>query len=138
MIFTPAPPPWPERMLSIFRIVAGLIFITAGTMKLFHFPPSPVSIPPFGMLSETGIAGTLEVYGGALIVLGLFTRPVAFILAGEMAYAYFKYHAPASFFPTVNNGIPAIMYCFFFLYLMLSGPGPWSLDAIIARRRGRA
>ena len=124
-------------MLSVFRIVAGAIFITSGTMKLFGYPHSPVPMPAFELFSEIGIAGILETYGGPLIVLGLFTRPVAFVLAGEMAYAYFKYHAPNSFFPTVNMGIPAILYCFLFLYLMLEGGGPWSLDAMIAKRKSK-
>ena len=92
-------------------------------------------MPPFSLFTEIGISGVLEVFGGSLIVVGLFTRPVSFLLAGEMAYAYFKYHAPNGFFPALNNGQPAILYCFLFLYLMLAGPGPWSLDAIIARKR---
>lgn len=134
MIFEPAPAPWPGRMLSMIRIIAGIMFITVGTMKLFGYPPAPVPLPPLKLLSEIGIGGILEAFGGALIVLGLFTRPVAFILAGEMAYAYFKYHAPSGFFPALNNGQPAILYCFLFLYLMLAGPGPWSIDALIARK----
>ncbi|MGI8618111.1 MAG: DoxX family protein [Gemmatimonadaceae bacterium] len=120
-------------MLSIFRIVAGVIFMTAGTMKMFGYPPSPVPIPPFGPTTQLGIAAILEVFGGAAIVLGLFTRPVAFVLAGEMAVAYFQFHAPGSLFPTVNNGMPAILYCFLFLYLMLAGGGAWSIDALIAK-----
>ena len=134
-IFEPANPVWTSRMLSIFRIVAGLIFITSGTMKMFNFPPGPQGMPPFDLMSQMGLAGVLEVFGGALIVLGLFTRPVAFILAGEMAVAYFQAHFPQSFWPTVNNGIPAVLYCFFFLYLVFAGPGVWSVDAMIAERR---
>lgn len=127
-------------MLSVFRIVAGLIFFSSGTMKLFNYPPMPPGMPPFHLMSELGLAGVLEVFGGGLIVLGLLTRPVAFVLAGEMAVAYFQFHAPRSFFPTVNMGIPAILYCFFFLYLVFAGAGDWSVDARIARsrREGRA
>ncbi len=134
-IFEPAPSPWPERMLAVFRIVAGVVFITVGTMKMFGWPPSPVPMPPFNPMTEIGLAAILEVFGGLAIVLGLFTRPVAFVLAGEMAVAYFQGHAPASFFPTTNQGIPAILYCFLFLYLMVAGPGAWSIDAMIARSK---
>jgi putative oxidoreductase len=133
-IYEPSPSPWTSRMLSIFRIVAGVIFMTAGTMKMFGYPPSPVPIPPFDPATQVGIAAILEVFGGAAIVLGLFTRPVAFVLAGEMAVAYLQFHAPMSLFPTVNNGMPAILYCFLFLYLMFAGGGSWSVDALIARR----
>src|SRR5882762_8732063 len=110
-IFNPAPAPWPGRMLSIFRIMAGLLFITFGTMKLFGYPPSPVPMGAISLMSEVGIGGLLEFIGGIAITLGLFTRPVAFILAGEMAVAYFQFHHPLGFFPTTNNGIPAILYC---------------------------
>lgn len=132
-IFEPAPPPWPDRVLAIVRIVAGLIFITAGTMKLFGYPPSPVPIPPIKLASQLGLAGILETFGGLAIVLGLFTRPVAFLLSGMMAWAYFQGHAPTSFWPTINFGIPAILYCFLFLYMMVAGPGAWSIDGMIAR-----
>jgi putative oxidoreductase len=125
--------PWSSRMLSIFRIVAAVVFISFGTMKLFGYPPSPVPLPPFSLTSELGIAGILETFGGLAILLGLFTRPVAFVLSGEMAVAYFTNHFPLSFFPTTNNGTPAIMYCLFFLYLSFAGAGEWSLDAGIAR-----
>lgn len=135
-IFDPSPWwPWTRRMLAVFRIVAGLIFISAGTTKVFGYPPGPPDLPAFDPLTQVGFGGLLEVVGGAAIVLGLFTRPVAFILAGEMAVAYFQFHAPASFFPTVNQGIPAVLYCFFFLYLVFAGAGAWSLDARIARSR---
>jgi putative oxidoreductase len=134
-LFQPAREPWPGRFLAIFRVVAGLIFVTAGTMKLFGFPPSPVPIPPLVLWSQMGIGGILEVFGGALIVVGLFTRPVAFILSGMMAVAYWQFHAPGSFWPTVNQGTPAILYCFLFLYLAVAGAGAWSIDAVLARRR---
>lgn len=137
-LFEPAPQPWPDRMLAIFRIVAGLIFITSGTTKLFGFPPSPVPMPPIGLMSQMGIGSIMELVGGLLIVLGLFTRPTAFLLAGEMAVAYWQFHAPGSFWPTANMGTTAIMYCFLFLYLMLAGPGAWSIDGIIARSRRSA
>jgi putative oxidoreductase len=129
------PSPWASRMLAVLRIVAGLVFVSAGTMKLFGYPPSPVPLPPFHLLSETGIAGILETFGGLAIVLGLLTRPVAFVLAGEMAVAYFQFHFPQSFFPTVNNGIPAVLYCFLYLYLTFAGAGSWSIDALIARSK---
>ena len=124
-------------MLSIFRVVAGLIFMSAGSMKLFGWPPSPVEMPPIELWSQMWVGGVLEVYGGLAIVLGLLTRPVAFVLAGEMAVAYFQFHFPQSLFPTVNNGIPPVLYCFLFLYLMFEGPGPWSLDRIIRSRLRR-
>jgi putative oxidoreductase len=134
-IFDPSPWPWTDRMLAVFRIVAGVIFISAGTTKVFGFPPGPPDMPPFDPLTQIGFGALLEVVGGAAIVLGLLTRPVAFVLAGEMAVAYWQFHAPASIFPTVNMGIPAILYCFLFLYLVFAGAGAWSLDGLIARRR---
>jgi putative oxidoreductase len=107
-------------------------------MKVFGYPPSPVPMPLIPLASQMGIGGMMEIVGGILIVLGLFTRPVAFILAGEMAVAYFQFHFPTAFFPTTNNGVPAVLYCFFFLYLVAAGAPEWSLDALIARRRGHA
>jgi putative oxidoreductase len=129
--------PLSSRLLAVLRIVAGLVFISFGTMKLFGYPPSPTPMPPIDLTSQLGIAGLLEVFGGLAIVLGLLTRPVAFILSGEMAVAYFQAHAPQSFFPSVNNGVPAVLYCFLFLYLSFAGAGAWSLDNIIARWYGR-
>ena len=136
-IFTPAPAPRPGRMLAVFRIVAGAVFITFGTMKLLNVPPMPPGQPPVTLLSLVGIAGLLELVGGILITIGFLTRPVAFILSGEMAVAYFIGHFPQSFWPSENLGTPAILYCFFFLYLVFAGAGPWSVDAAIARRRER-
>ena len=126
---------WGPRFLSILRIVSGLLFIPLGTMKLFAWP---IGMPPDNstaqLLSQTGIGGMLEVVGGILILLGLFTRPVAFILSGEMAVAYFQFHAPMGFWPMINQGQPAILFCFIFLYLSAAGAGPWSLDALRGKR----
>src|ERR671919_2357415 len=117
---------WAPRLLSILRIVAALIFMEHGTQKLLGFPLSERAAPE--LLSLGGISGILELVGGALLVLGLFTRPVAFGLSGMMAVAYWMAHAPQNFFPVNNGGDAAILYCFVFLYLFASGPGPWSLD----------
>ena len=117
---------WSPRILSVLRIVAALLFLEHGTQKLFGFPAGP-SAPP-EVFSLLGAAGVLELVGGALLVLGLFTRPVALILSGEMAFAYWMAHAPKSIFPILNGGDSAILYCFIFLYLVFAGPGPWSLD----------
>ena len=125
--------PLSGRMLSILRIVAGIIFVSYGTMKLFGYPPGPTPMGPVDLMSEHGVAGMLEVVGGLAIVFGLLTRPVAFVLSGEMAVAYFQAHFPRSPFPTVNNGVPAVLYCFLFLYFAFAGAGAWSLDALIAR-----
>ena len=132
------PSPWSSRMLAVLRILAGAMFITAGTMKLFGYPPSPAPMPPIELMSQIGIGALLEVVGGLLIVVGFLTRPTAFILSGEMAVAYFQFHYPQSFFPTVNNGVPAVLYCFLFLYLAFAGAGAWSIDNVIARRHHRA
>ena len=137
-IFEPASPKWTNRMLSILRIVAGLVFFTGGTMKIFGFPPFPSSGPtnlPVPPVWEYHLAGLLETYLGAAFTLGLLTRPISFLLAGEMAVAYFQISFPLSFWPTVNWGTSAILYCFIFLYFMLAGAGPWSVDAVIGKRR---
>ena len=123
---------WAPRLLSILRIVAALIFFEHGTQKLLGFPPSDRGAPE--MLSLSWIAGFLEITGGALLIVGLFTRPVAFILSGLMACAYWMAHAPQNVFPVLNGGDAAILYCFIFLYLVFAGPGPWSLDALVRRR----
>ena len=137
-IYEPARSPWTDRMLSILRIVAGLVFMTTGTMKVFGYPSSPQAMPPFDPLTQLGIAGLLEVVGGLLLIIGLFVRPVSFILAGESAVAVFQFPHPQSFDPTVNNGVPAVLYCFIFLYFVFAGGGSWSVDAAIARSRGRS
>lgn len=118
------------RMLSVLRIVSALIFFAHGTQKLLGFPASDMN-PAF--LSLPWFAGLLELVGGALLVLGLFTRPVAFVLSGQMAVAYWIAHAPQSPFPALNGGDAAILYCFLFLYFVFAGPGPWSLDAMQGR-----
>ena len=118
---------------SVLRIVAAFMFMLAGTTKLFAFPAGMPHGGTAKLASEIGVGGVLEVFGGALLLLGLFTRPVAFLLAGEMAVAYFQFHFPNSFWPTVNGGVSAALYCFVWLYFSAAGAGPWSLDA----RRGR-
>jgi putative oxidoreductase len=123
---------WAPRVLALLRIMVGLLFLEHGTQHLFGFPPS--ANPPPALLSLFGIQGIIEFVGGILIVIGLFTRPVAFILSGDMAVAYFMSHFPANFFPILNRGDAAVLYCFIFLYLAAAGGGPWSLDA--SRREG--
>jgi putative oxidoreductase len=119
---------WAPRLRSIFRIVLALLFLAHGLVKLFGFPvgAQPGQVP---LASLFGIAAILELVGGAALLVGLFTRPVAFLLSGQMAIAYFMVHAPQSFFPVLNGGELAIIYCFAFLYLASAGAGPWSLDA---------
>ena len=134
-IFEPGSPVWASRMRSILRIIAGLMFICAGTMKVFNYPPMPPGQPPVELMSQIGIGGLIEVIGGALFTIGLFTRPVSFLAAGMMAVAYFQFHAPGGFLPTVNGGVPAVLYCFIFLYFLFAGAGVWSVDEMIARRK---
>lgn len=126
---------WAPELRALLRIVAAFIFITSGTMKLFAFPEG---MPPDGgtatFMSQAWIGGVLEVVGGALMLVGLFAQPVAFILSGMMAVAYFQFHAPNGFWPTMNGGIPAILYCFVWLYFSAAGAGAWSLDAMRRRR----
>jgi len=122
---------WSPRVLSILRIVAALLLLQFGMAKLLGFP----AVPAFAgvkLFSLYGIAGLLELVGGGLLLIGLFTRPVAFILSGEMAVAYFIGHFPKGFIPLLNGGNEAVIYCFVFLYLSCAGGGPWSVDA--ARR----
>lgn len=121
---------WSPQMLAVLRIMTALLFIEHGTAKLFGFPPSPMGGGEVKLFSLIGLAGILEVGGGLLILIGLCTRPVAFVLAGFMAVAYFMAHAPKSFYPLLNGGDPAILYCFIFLYLMVAGAGAWSVDAL--------
>ncbi|MGH6614091.1 DoxX family protein [Sphingomonas sp.] len=124
----PIPATWSPRLLALLRIVAGITFLHHGVSKFFNIPPFPMPLNPV-----LYAAGTLELVGGALIIIGLFTRPVAFILSGMMAVAYFIAHAPKGFYPSANGGEAAILYCFIFLYLAAAGAGAWSVDA--ARNR---
>lgn len=130
---------WAPQLLSILRVVVAFMFIQVGSAKWFAFP---AAVMPGGGTAPVGslvwVAAVLEVVGGALLLLGLFTRPVAFVLSGEMAFAYFLGHAPQGFWPVLNQGQPAIFYCFFFLYVSAAGPGSWSLDAMIGRRSNAA
>jgi putative oxidoreductase len=128
---------WSPQLLSILRIIAAAHFFTVGSAKLFAWP---AAVMPGGgtapVTSLPGFAGALEVVGGALLLLGLFTRPVAFLLAGQMAVAYFLGHAGNGFWPLLNGGADAMLYCFLWLYLSAAGPGPWSLDAMRHRTSG--
>jgi putative oxidoreductase len=117
--------------LSLMRIVFALTFFAHGTQKILGFPESAMNPAAFSL---AWIAGVIELVGGALLIAGLFTRPVAFILSGQMAFAYFLAHAPKSFFPALNGGDAAILFCFGFLYLVFAGAGPLSLDALRERR----
>jgi putative oxidoreductase len=128
------PAAWAPTLLSILRIVAALSFMTHGTQKLFGMPATDPR-PPVALFSQMGLAGVLETIGGALMVLGLFTQPVAFVLSGEMAVAYFRAHWPRSFWPVLNGGEPALLFCFLFLYIAAAGGGRWSLDAMLGRKR---
>lgn len=116
------------QVLSLLRIVTGLMFMQHGAQKIFGFPAPARG--PFELMSQMGIGGVLELVGGALIVLGLFTRPVAFILSGMMAVAYFQFHASSSLYPLVNQGELAALYCWVFLYIAFAGGGAWSVDAL--------
>src|SRR5206468_740064 len=125
--------------LSVLRIVATLVFMQHGSQKLFGFPPSgaPGPAAPWVLMSQTGLAGILEFFGGMLLFLGAFTRPVAFILSGEMAVAYFQVHAPRAFLPIVNRGELAVVLCFVFLYFAFAGGGAFSVDGILRGRGER-
>jgi putative oxidoreductase len=120
---------WAPYLLSILRIVAALLFFEHGTQKLLGYPPGQpyTGFPNFSLL---GIAGMLEFVGGLLLLVGLFTRPTAFIMSGEMAIGYFRAHLPRNFFPILNMGEITVMLCFFFLFLSAAGAGPWSLDRL--------
>jgi putative oxidoreductase len=121
---------WSPRILSVLRIMAALLFLEHGTSKLLGFPPSPMPAHAFHLFSMAGFSGVLEFVGGLLLVVGLFTRFTAFILSGEMAVAYFMVHAPHGFFPLVNKGELAVLYCFVFLYFSVAGGGAWALDRL--------
>jgi putative oxidoreductase len=126
MDLAPIAAAWQPRVLGLLRIVAALLLLQHGTAKLFGFPHVAM-FDNVQLLSLLGIAGVLELAGGVLLLLGIFTRPVAFILSGEMAFAYFLAHAQKSFFPILNQGELAVLYCFVFLYLAAAGGGAWSL-----------
>lgn len=124
---------WAPRVLSLLRIITALLFMEHGLMKLIHFPAAqpgaPDPLPPILLA-----AALLEVVGGGLVAVGLFTRPVAFLLSGQMAVAYFLAHGSKGFWPALNGGDGAILFCFIFLYLVFQGPGEWSLDAQVRKR----
>ena len=123
---------WSPRLLSVLRIVVGFLFMAHGTQKWMAFPVPRASATVLWSLS--GAAGVLELIGGFLLLLGLFTRPVAFVLSGLMAFAYFIAHAPIDFWPIVNRGELSALYCFLFLYLAAAGGGPWSVDRWLRRK----
>lgn len=125
---------WHPRLLGILRIVTALLFLQHGTAKLFGFPHVAM-FDNLELLSLLGFAGLLELAGGILLLLGLFTRPVAFLLSGEMAFAYFLAHAPEAFLPILNKGELSVLYCFVFLYLAVAGGGAFSLDSLRAATR---
>jgi putative oxidoreductase len=124
-------------LLSILRISAAFLFVQYGSTKLFAYP---AAVMPGGgtasLTSLAGVAGALELVGGALLLLGVFTRPVAFLLSGQMAVAYFMAHAPRGFWPVLNDGAPAVFFAFLWLYVSAAGPGPWSIDALRRRKAG--
>ena len=130
------PAAWAPRLRSLLRIVAGLMFMLHGAQKLLGFPDPGAKLQPHAPLLLKA-AGVSELVGGALIAVGLLTSIAALIASGEMAVAYFKQHAPNGFWPTLNGGELAALYCFVFLYLAFAGPGPWSIDAIMGRGRAR-
>jgi len=119
---------WSPRLLSVLRIVTALLLLQHGTAKYLGFPPV-ADFANLQFLSLLGASGVLELVGGVLMLIGLFTRPVAFVLSGFMAVAYFLAHAPQGFYPMLNQGELAVLYCFVFLYLSVAGGGAWSLDA---------
>ena len=131
----PIPPSWSGPLLSLLRIVAGLGFLHHGTSKYLSLPPFPFPLSPL-----LQVAGVLELVGGVLIVIGLFTRPVAFVLAGQMAYAFWFVHVPmmgqGNIIPAANGGDGAVLFCFIFLYLVFAGPGAFSVDETMKSRRG--
>lgn len=124
---------WSPRVLSIMRMVTAFLFMQHGGQKIFGYPAPQRS--ELDLFSLTGVAGTLELFGGFLVLIGLFTQPAAFVLSGLMAFAYFIAHAPRDFWPILNGGELAVMYSFVFLYLAVAGGGVWSLDHIRSRAR---
>ena len=124
---------WEPRILSVLRIVTALLYLQSGLNKLINFPPTPNHAPYNWQSLVPGLAGPLETVGSILLIFGLFTRPVAFLLSGEMAFAYFMAHAPRGFYPYNNGGSLAVLFCFVFLYLFVAGGGAWSLDRVLRR-----
>jgi len=122
---------------GLLRIVAGLLFLFHGTVKIFGFPPGaqPGQVEPF---TQMGVGGAIELVAGTLIMIGLFSRTAAFIASGEMAIAYWQFHAPQNLYPVVNQGDAAILYCFIFLFIAAAGPGAWSVDGLRAGRSNGA
>jgi len=128
-----------EVTYFLLRVVSGFLFLQAGGLILFGwYGGMPGSPGTPHLMSETGIGGVLEFFGGIMILLGLFTRPVAFILSGMMAVAYWQFHAPQGGWPLQNQGVPAVLFCFIFLYMAARGGGDWSLDALMRRKRSRS
>lgn len=127
---------WAPQLLSLLRIVTAFLYMAHGTQKLLAFPTGtgPDGTGTVDLGTIFGAAGIIETVGGALLLLGLFTRPVAFIVAGEMAVAYFMFHAPRSFWPIMNHGEIVVAFCFIWLYISAAGAGPWSVDALRGRR----
>lgn len=130
----PIPARWAPYLQSVLRIVVAFLFVAHGSQKFFGFPAAEAraGVP---LMSLLGLASMIEMLGGTLMFLGLLTPPVAFVLAGEMAVAYFTSHAPRGFWPLVNRGEPAVFFCFTWLYFAAAGAGPWSLDALRGRSR---
>jgi putative oxidoreductase len=123
------------QLLAALRVMSGLLFLAHGTTKLFGFPATEMFAQPPETLSLIWFAGVIELIGGALIALGLFTRPAAFISSGQMAFAYFIGHAPQATYPVQNGGDASILYCFVFLYIAAAGPGAWALDNILGKKK---
>jgi putative oxidoreductase len=123
------------QLLSVLRIMSALLLLAHGTSKLLGFPPTEMFAQPPPAFTLIWFAGVLELVGGALLALGLFTRPIAFILSGELAFAYFIGHASQSFYPVQNGGDAAVLFCFVFLYIAAAGPGPWALDHMLFRKK---
>jgi putative oxidoreductase len=123
-----------QQALAVLRIVIAVLFFASGVFHLFNFPASPFPPNPPEMAPLMFTAGVLEFVGGLLLLAGYLTRPVAFILCGMMAVAYWGFHAPMGWSPVTNMGVPAILYCFVFLYLVFAGPGAWALDNVLGHR----
>ena len=122
-------------MLSLLRIVTSFLFLAHGTQKVLGFPSAAANANVFPLTSLLGVAGAIEIFGGVLVLIGLFTRCVAFVLCGEMAVAYYMVHMKQNFWPLLNNGEVTVLYCFLFLYLSVAGGGEWSVDRLIAKKR---